>query len=153
MLTPQLDDGWVVRHREHFAVGPADGKGLGLFAVAPIPANTYLFDYEGELLSKAEYDARYPDRVSDYAVGIKAASGALQFVDAADPDRSGLARYMNHDHHQPNVGRRTLLPPAGSSDPPRVLMLSRCAIDEGEELCWDYGKGYWDAHPGMLKDA
>ena len=35
------------------------GKGRGLFAVARIPKGTYLFDYTGEVLNKAEYDRRY----------------------------------------------------------------------------------------------
>ena len=137
MLVPGECDAWALKRRETLAVGSAGcNKGDGLFAVDTIPANTYLFDYDGELLSKAEYDRRYPSRVSDYAVGIKAPN-ELMFIDACDPSKSGLARFMNHDHRRPNVGRRTVLPLENSLEPPRVLMYTKCAIEAGEELCWD----------------
>ena len=31
------------------------------------------------------YQSRYPDKVSDYAVGVKMPSGVMRFMDAADP--------------------------------------------------------------------
>lgn len=40
-----------------------DGRGNGAFAAKPIPAGTYIGDYEGELLDEAAYWARYPSGV------------------------------------------------------------------------------------------
>ena len=77
--------------RWDFAVLDTEHKGKGLFAQHDIPEGAYLFDYEGETLDLPAYESRYPDKVSDYAVGIKMPNGAMQFKDAADPRKSGLA--------------------------------------------------------------
>jgi hypothetical protein len=95
--------------RWDFAVLETEHKGKGLFAQHDIPEGAYLFDYEGETLDLPAYESRYPDKVSDYAVGIKMPNGALQFKDAADPHKSGLARFMNHDFRSANVRRTTAL--------------------------------------------
>ena len=39
-------------------VRPTARKGQGLFALQPIPAARYIMDYEGELITEAEKDAR-----------------------------------------------------------------------------------------------
>ena len=95
--------------RWDFAVLDTEHKGKGLFAQHDIPEGAYLFDYEGETLDLPAYESRYPDKVSDYAVGIKMPNGAMQFKDAADPFKSGLARFMNHDFRRANVRRATAL--------------------------------------------
>ena len=95
--------------RWDFAVLDTEHKGKGLFAQHDIPEGAYLFDYEGETLDLPAYESRYPDKVSDYAVGIKMPNGAMQFKDAADPRKSGLARFMNHDFRRANVRRATAL--------------------------------------------
>ena len=95
--------------RWDFAVLDTEHKGKGLFAQHDIPEGAYLFDYEGETLDLPAYESRYPDKVSDYAVGIKMPNGAMQFKDAADPCKSGLARFMNHDFRRANVRRATAL--------------------------------------------
>ena len=107
-------------------------KGKGLFAQKAIPGGTYLFDYEGEQLDKSSYDARYPDRVSDYAVGIRKSDGTISFVDAANEQLSGLARFMNHDGERPNVARKTLF----DGPTPRVVMYTTRDVEAGEELQW-----------------
>lgn len=61
LLAPDVQDGWAITNADRLAVGPAGGnKGNGLFALDFIPKNTYIMDYEGEHLTKAEYDHRYP---------------------------------------------------------------------------------------------
>jgi hypothetical protein len=133
--------------RWDFAVLDTEDKGKGLFAQHAIPEGAYLFDYEGETLDLPAYQARYPDKVSDYAVGVKMPSGVMRFLDAANPRKSGLARFMNHDRRHANVKRSTKLDdPAG----PRVLMYASKRIEAGEELQWDYGAGYWAAREGLV---
>ena len=108
---------WRRLRRERFlsrwdlAVLDTEGKGKGLFAQHAIPAGAYLFDYEGETLDLPAYQSRYPDKVSDYAVGVKMPSGVMRFMDAADPRKSGLARFMNHDRRRANVRRQSSWPP------------------------------------------
>lgn len=95
--------------RWDFAVLDTEDKGKGLFAQHAIPEGAYLFDYEGETLDLPAYQSRYPDKVSDYAVGVKMPSGVMRFLDAANPRKSGLARFMNHDRRHANVRRATAL--------------------------------------------
>lgn len=127
--------------RRNLAVLDTEEKGKGLFAQQSIPGGTYLFDYEGEELDLPAYQSRYPDRVSDYAVGIKMPDGGIKFVDAADERKSGLARFINHSRRRANVRRATKL----DGEHPRVLMYTTKPIQAGEELQWDYGEGYWQA--------
>ena len=35
--------------------------------------------------------------------------------------------------------------------PPRILMYALRELHAGDELEWDYGKGYWDAHAGKVE--
>ena len=107
--------------RLSLAVLPSEGKGHGLFARSRLSKNSYVCDYEGELLDLVEYHARYPEGgVSDYAIGIKLRNGQMRFIDGIDPIKSGLARFINHSRKRPNVKRRTVLDaPDGT---PRVLM-------------------------------
>jgi len=132
-------------------VQPTPLKGNGLFARTRLNAGAYIFDYEGELLDLVEYHQRYPGGVSDYTIGIKLRDGQMRFIDGADPLRSGLARFINHSSKQPNVKRCTVL--NGPDGKPRVLMYTSREIEAGEELLWDYGKGYTDSHPGMVEDS
>ena len=45
---------------------------------------------EGELLDKSEYDARYPDKVSDYTAAYRQTSdGQMKFIDAASTQTIG----------------------------------------------------------------
>lgn len=134
--------------RWNLAVLDTDEKGKGLFAQRDIPAGAYLFDYEGEALDLPDYQTRYPDKVSDYAVGIKMPDGRMRFMDAVDPRKSGLARFMNHDRSRANVRRATKL----DGPSPRVLMYTTRRIQAGEEIQWDYGGGYWAARKGLVED-
>ena len=49
---------------------PIPGAGLGLFATREFPSCSHLTSYLGEVLSKAELDARYGD--DSYTAGKKA---------------------------------------------------------------------------------
>lgn len=77
--------------------------------------------------------------------------GRMRFVDAIDPLKSGLARFMNHDVGRlANVARKTKWDdPAG----PRVVMYTTRAVEAGEELQWDYGPGFIAAHKDMVSDS
>jgi SET domain-containing protein len=56
---------------------------------------------------------------------------------------------MNHNDARPNVGRRSFFPVGGK---PRILMYALRDIQPGDELEWDYGKGFWDAHGGKVTE-
>ena len=112
-------------------------KGRGLYARAALEPNTYLFDFTGELLEEEAYRARYPDGVdADYVVCV-----GKRYIDAADEDASGCARYMNHARQQPNCVCFTM------EDPPRAMIYTQAQVEVGDELVWDYGEGYWRDRP------
>lgn len=83
--SPLRDDQFTVR-------ASSPGKGDGLFAVARIAAETYLFDYEGERLDEAAFFERYPSADGRY---IACLTDNL-YIDGADVAASNLARFMNH---------------------------------------------------------
>lgn len=138
-----------------FNVAATADRGSGLFVAARegLAAGTYLFDYGGELIEQNEYDERYHKplpgqggggKSADYAVGIARPDDSSAYVDAADPAKSNLARYMNHaeEGDEPgsaNCAAWTLWEPS-----PRVLLFAARDIEEGEELLWDYGEQYWE---------
>lgn len=107
------------------------GAGLGLFAVRRFKPGEYLFNYDGDRLSVAEYIERYGDLgLGPYAIELNPNT----IIDAYRTD-AGIARYICSYH--------------GSGRKPNVQYLSTGkwieiwtirAIEPGEELLADYGK-------------
>ena len=148
---PDVSESFALSHPNAFCVLDAGAKGAGLFATCDVSKGSYLFDYTGELLSQAEYNARYPSRVSDYTAALRApGDGTMHFIDGRDEVLGSPSRFMNHNDQRPNVGRRSFFQTDGS--PPRILMYALRDLRPGDELEWDYGKGFWDAHGGKVED-
>lgn len=125
-----------------FQVGAsAEGKGDGLFASLPIAGGTFLFDYEGERLTEEQFFARYPDANGRYIACIDAYLPwmAPSYIDGADPDRSSVARWMNHSRKRANV--RWKKQRFGA----QMHFYAARDIAAGEELSFDYGDTYWTA--------
>ena len=145
---PPVMESHVTHRPESVFVDDAGEKGLGLFATEEIPRGTFLFDYSGEIISEKEYRRRFPSGVSDYVAGLRSPStGTLSFVDGTDAQLGYPSRYMNHaSQPNANVGRRTFceVGPTGVEEC-RILMYALRDLRPGDELVWDYGKGYWDA--------
>lgn len=51
-----------------------DVRGNGAYAAHPIPAGSYICDYEGEVLSPEEYDRRYDFGAGDFVMAVDAAT-------------------------------------------------------------------------------
>lgn len=71
-------------------------RGQGLFTARDLDAGTFLFDYEGEVILEKSAEGVRRTLLSDYSVGVVNTAGVSFIVDAMDPERSNLARYMNH---------------------------------------------------------
>ena len=60
-------------HRSHRAavqgISPTPGKGLGVFAAAPIEPNTWICDYQGEIITDEESDKRYKNAATGSGKG------------------------------------------------------------------------------------
>ena len=91
-----------------------DGRGNGLFAAQTLERG-FIMEYLGEILDQHAFDLRYPTdgrcSESEHAVGILCTDGSHAFVDAVRPERSTLARYMNHAGDTPNCVLWTLNEP------------------------------------------
>ncbi|MFA5000686.1 MAG: SET domain-containing protein [Candidatus Paceibacterota bacterium] len=101
--------------------------GLGLFAGEEIPKGVCLIEYKGRQISeKEEYTSR-----SKYLFEVN----KKKTIDGQA--RSNTARYINHSC-RPNAEIEI--------KKERVWVMSKRKIKAGEEICYDYGKEYWDEH-------
>ena len=133
------------------------GRGLGVVALRPIEAGTFLCRYEGVLRdADAHANACNAGQTSlDYNWGL----GDEWHIDAEDPKRvrGSWARYINHSRRKQNCEHAFVGLPAPiasllqrlrlnvPTDPVAVFLGTKSDIAEGEELFIDYGNGYWDA--------
>ncbi len=98
---------------------PAGAKGMGVFAVAPIPAETTVAAFGGNVVDRREL-SRLDETIRVHALQIDEElylAGAPPFDDAD---------YVNHSC-EPNCGI------VGS-----VLLVTMRDVAAGEELCFDY---------------
>ncbi|CAM9665947.1 unnamed protein product, partial [Phaeothamnion confervicola] len=119
-------------------VGDAGAKGRGLFARRDVPAGAYIGPYSGELLREEELAHRYPGGGrTEYVFEV---SGGL-YVDASDPEKSGLTRYVNHSA-EPNAEAHI------DPEARRIDFYTSRAVAAGEELLIAYGETFWRASEG-----
>lgn len=101
--------------------------GLGLFAEQHIPAKACIIEYTGRVLSDEEYARSRSKYLFDLGRG-KVLDGTT---------RANRARYINHScvpNCEPTVYRG------------RVYIHALRDIAPGEELVYNYGEEYFDAH-------
>mmetsp|Transcript_745 Transcript_745/g.2079 ORF Transcript_745/g.2079 Transcript_745/m.2079 type:complete len:186 (+) Transcript_745:26-583(+) len=137
-------------------IRPSPGKGMGAFTKTKKHLGDVLGWYDGEVLTEQQRRARIMQigpldahdeewlesrhrrgvRVSaDYLLGL----GDGTYIDAEDPAESNWCRYINHDS-DPNVGLFREKWEDGETYP-TFIVLRTC--EPGEELCFDYGEGFW----------
>jgi SET domain-containing protein len=104
--------------------------GLGLFAIKPIPKGQKIIEYTGP---------RIPNDVVEKSNG-KYFFGVNKKWSVDGRGRDNIARYINHSC-RPNA---EAIITRG-----RIWIWSRRTIKPGEEICYDYGKEYFD---GIIKD-
>ncbi len=101
--------------------------GLGLFALEDIQKGVCIIEYTGRALTQGE---KYTSR-SKYLFEIN------ERLTIDGRGRDNIARYINHSC-RPNTE-----PVIHKS---RIFIFATRSIKQGEELCYDYGKEYVDAH-------
>jgi len=149
----------------HLRLLSIPGKGLGIIAAVPIPMNTVVGDYVGEILTAEEKDRRYLESEShlrspiddawaqsrtdrgqsvtgSYLYGIVVPNGPALYMDAEDEYESLWTRFVNHAP-PPVANIRPKSIHESWNGKPRVWFLSNRDIAVGEELCFDYGDDYW----------
>ena len=101
--------------------------GLGIFATAPIKKGKFIVEYVGPLLSNEECETIE----NKYLFEVN----ARWTIDGSS--RQNVARYINHSC-RPNCEVEIWRG--------RIYVMAKRAIKSGEELFYDYGTEYFDAH-------
>ena len=114
-------------------------KGHGVFALSPLPANTWVGDYVGEVLTQEAYLKRYPKEDAEYVLQANEDYN----VDAADPTVSSFTRYLNHAP-APEANVFFEIVKVRRQREKRVAFYTAREVEAGEELCFDYGRTYWE---------
>ncbi len=103
-------------------------NGLGLFTKVPMKKGDCIIEYVGNILvTEEEVNARGGQYL--FEVSKK------KTIDGSG--RSNTARYINHSC-RPNAEVDIIKG--------RVFIYAKRGIKEGEELCYDYGKEFWNEH-------
>ncbi len=102
-------------------------NGLGLFAKVPIKKGECIIEYFGEVITAAEANRRGGRYLFE--------TSSNRHIDGTT--RKNIARYINHScrpNCEPDTARG------------RVYISAIRNIQPGEELCYDYGKEYWEEY-------
>lgn len=102
-------------------------NGFGLFAKVPIKKGECIIEYFGEVITAAEANRRGGRYLFE--------TSANRHIDGTT--RDNVARYINHSC-RPNCEPDTAKG--------RVYISAIKNIKPGEELCYDYGKEYWNEY-------
>jgi len=141
----------------------SEEKGLGVFATTKIPLGTFLGKYDGEILEYPQVQRRYWNTgdkneedllwedsrtrrgqgvTGHYLFGMPNGS----YVDAEDADVSSWPRFLNHADEGSEGCNVKYFHKAETGDEidDYPLMFTIEDIDVGEEMCFDYGKYFFD---------
>jgi uncharacterized protein len=111
--------------KKKFRIGRAPLGGLGLFATEIIPKGERFLEYVGERITHAEANTR----------GGKYLFEVNTRTTIDGTARSNVARYINH----------SCVPNAEAEiERGRVFIQTKRKILPGEEICYNYGKEYYD---------
>ena len=102
--------------------------GLGAFATEPIKKRQFIAEYKGPLMTNKQCDET-PENLYWFEVNARWTINGVA--------RKNLARYINHSC-RPNA---EAIVTGG-----RIWIWSRRAIKAGEEITYNYGKEYFEAH-------
>lgn len=102
-------------------------NGLGLFAKVPIKKGDCVIEYFGEVITAAEANRRGGRYLFE--------TSSNRHIDGTT--RKNIARYINHSC------RANCEPDTAAG---RVYISAIKNIQPGEELCYDYGKEYWNEY-------
>jgi len=116
-------------------------KGFGAFCTRPLAKHTFLGFYDGVLVKGREsLDIASGDRTSmDYVMSIDGGSIFLDGYVRAQNRSSFSPVHMNHAE-KGNEGCNCLRVLSNG----QVAFFTSRDVLEGEELCFDYGKNYWE---------
>lgn len=118
-----------MKHEHPSVAVKRSSAGLGLFANTQFKKGDFIIEYTGEHITHEESDRRggkYLFILSDNVV-----------IDGKG--RENIARYINHSC-KPNAEGET------DEDEGKIRILAKRTILPGEEICYDYGKDYFNEY-------
>lgn len=130
----------VLPVRRFLSVRRSGIHGRGVYARAPIPADTRIVEYRGERITNAEAERRYPDDFSGAHHTFLFAVDDEMMIDAAFG--GNLARWINHSC-DPNC--------EAVEEDGRMYIDSIRDIEPGEELAYDYNYILPERHTAKMK--
>ncbi|HYW12974.1 MAG TPA: SET domain-containing protein-lysine N-methyltransferase [Longimicrobium sp.] len=130
----------VLPVRRFLSVRRSGIHGRGVYARAPIPADTRIVEYRGERITNAEAERRYPDDFGGVHHTFLFAVDDEMMIDAAFG--GNLARWINHAC-DPNC--------EATEEGGRIYIESIRDIEPGEELAYDYNYILPERHTAKMK--
>ncbi|OQV22184.1 Histone-lysine N-methyltransferase EHMT1 [Hypsibius exemplaris] len=122
-------------------VQKSSNRGWGLYAGEFIPSGTFLAEYCGEILVDKEADARKQNDMYLFELSNGDSKGGPGYC--IDAGRQGnVSRFLNHSC-EPNSGPVTLFIDTHDDRFPSIGIFAIKDIHAGQEICFDYGKGFW----------
>lgn len=136
-----------------------EGAGKGLFAARDIQAGERIIEYKGQRTTTA------PPNTHDYVTSVKQ-DNVTTWIDAEDPTKSSVARYMNdcrkktkgctknnaylYQWTKPSSDKRK------EQNKPkhraRMYVKARESIPKGAEIYISYGTQYWNENAKRVKE-
>ena len=107
--------------------------GLGAFATTALPAGKRLGEYEGRVITPAEYEALEDRR---YVWELKQEDAIVAYVDGRPRRKANWTRYVNCPRHK--SGENVEATQVGM----RMVYFAKRDIEAGEELLVWYGADY-----------
>lgn len=114
-----------------------DQLGWGIFAEEPLEPQKYIAEYAGIVRKRVKQD-RKNAYCFEYPIGPGIDSPYV--IDAQEI--GGISRYINHSD-TPNLTSRSVHIEGFN----HIILYTTKRIAKGEQLCYDYGPGYWKARP------
>lgn len=111
--------------------------GYGVFAKKKIAPLTFIGEYTGFIRKRKWFKDSHNDYVFGYVVGPDDTPWVI------DADKGGnFTRFINHSY-TPNITSRWIIHEGMG----HILFFANKAIEEGEQITYDYGPYYWRKRP------
>lgn len=108
--------------------------GYGLFAATPLPKNLFVGEYTGRI---RRIDKSCP-HLNGYCFHYPTRFWSLKYFVIDSLHEGNLLRFVNHSH-QSNLQPLWLV----NRGILHLILITKCSIDKGMELTFDYGPDYW----------
>jgi hypothetical protein len=116
--------------------------GWGVFAEQNFSTQVFIAEYSGVVRKRVKWDCKNA-YCFEYPIGLGRAGSAKSSPYVIDAqDKGGISRYINHSD-TPNLTSLSI----HVEGIHHIILYTTKKIAKGEQLCYDYGPGYWQSRP------